>query len=889
MPYSNIMPLALNAALVLIVVQVLDLAIKSRWMDESRRWRGVAGLLLGAIGVMVMSFPLVIAPGIVIDVRSVVLVVSGLFFGGLPTLVAMAITGAYCVWQGGAGMTAGLVIIVASGLIGLAWRRWRRSSLAELAWAELYALGILAHLATVAALFGLLPTAANVVTTGSVMIPLLVVNPLLTVILGRLLSRRLARARDLHELEKSEQRHRGFFTENHAVMLVIDPASHAIVDANPAACEFYGYPQSELAGRPIADLVDDGSRLESATGKMEYPSTGTGLRSRHRLAGGDTREVEVFSGPLRLDGKMVVYWIVHGIDERVTAQNRLLASEELNRRILDSVSTPIVVLDTTGTIIAANVLWSQLASQHGDASDSIPSGIGVGSNYLEACKEEVKGVEDPSAREARLGIESVMHGSRDFFEMEYPCRFGNEAQWFLMSVTPMRSGPAVSGVVISHKNTTEKKAYEEELDQYHNHLEQLVETRTAELVEAQQRTEAALSYAESARARAESASQAKSRFLANMSHEIRTPMNAIMGTSYLLQQGEVTSWQSERLATIHKAGEHLLSIIDDILDLTSIEAGKLQLKSEDFDLPALLGEVASVLGSTARAKGLRFEITNECSATHVLGDPVRLRQTLFNYVGNAIKFTHQGSISIRCAVVEDTGEQTLLRFEVRDTGIGIAKDQLEKLFKPFQQVDATLSREFGGTGLGLSITRHLVALMGGEVGVESEPGEGSTFWFTVLLGRSEKPATSPATGTWQSHVETVKARHQGAKVLVAEDDEINRELLVQMLSAAGLHVDTARDGEVALAKAQVEEYAIILMDMQMPKMDGVDATRSIRLLPGHGATPILAFTANALATHREMCVQAGMDDFLTKPIRPEHLYATVRHWLDVVGARSANS
>ncbi|AMC33714.1 response regulator [Janthinobacterium sp. B9-8] len=777
------------------------------------------------------------------------------------------------------------------------------------------------------------------------------------------------RKRAEDELRDSEAYNKMLFQESHRPIVIHDPEGGGYIDCNPAAIKINGLTcREELLGKsPIdfsAPFQYDGTDSNTAIAQQDHPALEQGIETfewRCQRANGEIWDAMVNLMLFNYRGKKLLQINLDDITER----KRIEKNNLFNRYVVENAG-PMIWMDTeTAKITYAN----KAALEH------------FGYSY-EQCLGMFVSDFDPD-----FDMENFPRNLKFLRETGKPVNFESRHR---------RANGEMLNVDI-----TIFLAEDDERVQIITTVKDITAQKIAE--------------AEMIRAKeiAEDAARMKSDFLANMSHEIRTPMNAILGLSYLALKTDLDDRQNDYLQKIQQSGQHLLGIINDVLDFSKIEAGKLSVEKCEFDLEALLDNVANLISEKASGKGLELIFDSGLDVpNYLVGDSLRLSQILINYANNAIKFTEYGEIEVMIRVRERYETEALLYFSVRDTGIGLSREQIGRLFQSFQQADTSTSRKYGGTGLGLAISKKLAELMGGEVGVESEYGRGSTFWFTAKLGLSThtRPAHLPRLNLrgrhilvvddnqsarmvlaemlssmsfiveqassgleaidavqqaahpfdvvlldWQmpgiTGVETARriqalklvippqmaiitaygrddvlpeckeigieyilnkpvnasimfdslmhllgsakaelaarplrnfegaAYLQGVRVLLAEDNLLNQMVASEMLSGLGLSVDVADNGLCALEMAQAYPYELVLMDMQMPEMDGLEATRRIRALPSLAQLPIVAMTANAMQVDRDRCMEAGMDDFVTKPIEPDELYKTLLRWI----------
>ena len=600
-----------------------------------------------------------------------------------------------------------------------------------------------------------------------------------------------------------------------------------------------------LLDHVLGQLVDPAGYLRGV--ETLYRS---GERRTDALRCLDGRIFERFSQPIELEAQSARLWSFRDVTERCRAEDLLRDSEARLRAMFDGAQDGILVADVqTRRFVSANPAICRMLGYDADTLLT----LGVADIHPAADLPEVIAAFDRQSRgEIQLAANLPV--------------LRKDGSVFLADIGSARL--EVDGRHYAagfFRDVTERQRAERELALHRQGLEALVAQRTHELL--------------SAKAEAESANVAKSAFLANMSHEIRTPLNAITGMAYLLARDGVTPQQADRLAKIESAGQHLLAIINAVLDLSKIEAGRFELEHSGLSVAAIVADTAAMLHDRAQAKGLRLVSDVGAVPSGLMGDATRLRQALLNYATNAVKFTDAGTVTLRVRAQDEDADSVLVRFEVQDTGIGMAAGQIALLFSAFEQADNSTTRRYGGTGLGLAITLRLARLMGGDAGVSSHPGEGSLFWFSARLAKGDAETLVPQPFQPGSAEAALLRDHTGRRVLLAEDEPVNREITRALLEAVGLVVDLATDGAEAVSRVAQQAYDLVLMDMQMPRMDGLQATRELRQLPLGRTLPVIAITANAFAEDRVRCLAAGMNDFIAKPADPLALFETLLRWL----------
>jgi two-component system, sensor histidine kinase and response regulator len=646
--------------------------------------------------------------------------------------------------------------------------------------------------------------------------------------------------RDITQRVQFEQRmmFHHVVVESSGPMMWVDWESRRVTYANRAACEMLGYGADEFTALDIAEIDCRYSpeRIAPLDEMLRSSGKPVNFRTVYRHKNRQQIHIDATASITRHADRDIYIVSFKDITEQKTASREKARQQALLRALIDSIPDIISYRDPQGVFLGCNEAFAVLRGP--GAADVVGR---TPEELFSPYRADVIRTRDQEVLRSqhRAVVEETV---------TYPD--GTEA--LLETVrSPLRDQRGnLLGILAVGRNITQRKIIEEEI------------RRAKDL--------------------AEEATRAKSDFLANMSHEIRTPMNAIIGMSHLALKTDLTPRQRDYLAKVESSSQHLLGIINDILDFSKVEAGKLDIECAEFDLAEVIDRVADLVAHKAAAKGLEFLLDIAPQVPRrLLGDSLRVGQILINYANNAVKYTDRGRIVVKVRMDQQSRDDALLHFSVSDTGIGLTPEQQALLFQSFQQADSSITRKYGGTGLGLAISKNLAQLMGGEVGVESRFGQGSTFWFTIRAGVVHHtgltvPAGLTSLGAPLDMV--LPASPDGTRVLLVEDNEINQLVAQEILRDAGYIVEVAENGQIAVDMVRQRDWDLVLMDMQMPVMDGLEATRCIRNLPNRASLPIIAMTANAMQRDRDRCLAAGMNDFVTKPVDPEELFKVLMKW-----------
>jgi len=656
-------------------------------------------------------------------------------------------------------------------------------------------------------------------------------------------------------LSASELKYRKQFTENQAAMLIIDPSSQQIIDANPAACIFYGYKLHELTSKKMQDI--NVFPTEEQNGARTHVKTwnSTVATFSHRMADGEVKEVEVYSSSVTAAGRVLLNYIIFDITKRRKAEEALRDSEKKFRELIEGLPSSVIVFSADMTLSLANAKAHEMLiiKPENHVSDSLVLDGNMTFVHEDGSVMSIRDIVLGRIFSSRESVRNVVTGIR---------RPGTPVLWTLLNAYPSFDyiGNLMQAIVTFTDISELKKAQED-------------------LFRAKSDLELAVRKANEFAIKAKEASQAKSDFLANMSHEIRTPMNGVIGMTGLLLDTELSPEQREYAETVRLCGETLMTLINDILDFSKVEAGKIDLEVLDFDLRSTLEETSDLLAFKAQEKGLELLCIIEPDVPSMLrGDPGRIRQVIMNLAGNAVKFTSKGEIAIKVRKVSETDAKATLRIEITDTGIGIPEDRLEALFTPFTQVDASTTRQYGGTGLGLAISKRLVELMGGNIGVKSKSGIGSTFWFTVELDKQRNPPPPQ---------QKLLGDVSGHRILVVDDNETSRKLLSLLLESWRCRHDEVSSPKEAMktlsdALDSHDPYEIAILDMQMPEMDGESLGRKIKEDQLLQNTMLVMLTSLARRGDAERLSRFGFSAYLTKPVKKSSLHDCLSSLLGAV-------
>jgi PAS domain S-box-containing protein len=822
-------PLLNNIALLIALSAVHSLLL--RWLSKtSLRYMLLSGLLFGGVAMIGMVNAVPVAEGVFFDGRSIVLSVAGAFGGPVPVLIASALSGGYRLYLGGAGVTMGMLSIVNAALMGIALFYLRKRYTWASTNAAFLVMGFLIHLVMLA--FSVtLPGPVTLQVLPEIVLPILTLYPLGTLLLCILFKEQEDHVVLIDRLSDSEERFRQVFQNSAAVHMLIDPADGRIVDANLAALDFYGYSVEQLRQMNIREI----NSLSAEAQKREMAAAESGQKKvfqlQHRLSSGEIRFVEVHAGPVGYGKEKLLFTIVYDVTEQRLNQEELARERILLRTVIDNIPDTVYVKDLNLRKTLANKAELEILGMKEE-------------EVIGKSDRDLYPLEDADAFEAD-DLRVIEKGETILNREEKIVSPDGRVNWILTSKTPLQTDAGeIVGLVGIGRNVNERV---EALNQL---------TRAKE--------------------EAEAANRAKSEFLANMSHEIRTPMNAILGFTEALYHRLKDADSKKMLRSVSSSGNLLLGLLNDILDLSKIESGMLKISPRPMNILTQLEDIRLLYEEKAAVKGVVVNLeTPDDFPEKLILDEIRVKQVIFNLVGNAVKFTHRGKITIGVSFTHSDDQSGEFRLWVKDTGIGIPPDQVDLIFKPFYQQSGQSDRKYGGTGLGLAISLRLVERMQGRLEVKSEPGRGST--FTMVL--PSVPVSMAAESRRPQPGKSMKTVFSNSTVLIVDDAPANLEVLEINLETFGLKALKAESGQEALEILKTQNADLVLIDVLMPVMDGLQLAKAIRSNPAYKGLPLVAFTA--LVHDPGKIENSGLfDDYLYKPVSRKDLHAVLKKFLD---------
>ncbi len=910
-----------------------------RYFDQSSRWiQFFSGLLFGGFIILGIFNAVELMPGLIFDGRSIILAVAGLFGGPITAIVAAIMALAYRIHIGGPGMIMGVLVIIEATTLGIIFRYLiqRTSKLSPFVYYGL--LGFMVHLIMLILLVAV-PGEVREDLFKTLAFPVLILYPLGTFLICSLFHAQKHYLHTVKKLSESEERFRQLFFESQMVLLVIDPESGYLQDANKTAETFYNYSRNQLLSMKISQInMYKEDELKQKMG-LALEKKQKNFRMQHRVASGEVRDVEVFAGPVNFGGKTYLYSIVNDITENLQAINKLKESDLSYRSLFNAVNDAIYIQDREGKFLDINNgAMKMYGYKREDFIGNTPEFLSApGMNDLDRLKVNLEkafegkepgfefwGIKKDGTvfpkyvrmfKTQYFGQDVVLVLANDITERKMAQKALEESRFNLSALINVSEdvlllldnegkillfNKAFTSYYQKEKNPEGKNLFEllpkDISSQRKKYFQNILETRKSisfedcnfdkdwwityyPILDKQANVSRVAVYARDITTQrkllnlqknlqvAENSAQLKQQFLSNMSHEMRTPMNGIIGMTKLMWNTPLTAQQKDFLHTIEESSKSLLSLINDVLDLARFESGKMPAYPEQVMLDDIKDKINKLFRQSALNKGLEFTVIfDDTLPEFIVTDERRLMQVIINLVGNAIKFTPSGKITVSCKPEKNKGKKHIIRFTVEDTGIGVSKEFISSIFDEFAQLDNSKTRNYDGSGLGLAISKKIIEMLGGEIGVTSTEGKGSKFWFTLKMGNIKKGTIRREKPTQVQHFENLHLR-----ILLVEDKIINRKVAELILKNMGCEVEIAENGLEGVKKVSENDYDVVLMDIQMPVMDGISAVKMIRS-SGIKQPYIIGLSAEAMEGDAEKYIAEGMDDYLTKPLIPVLLY-----------------